>query len=454
MFGPLPDPAQVMVPYGLADLPYAWVFCLIGGLAVSALALVGRLPPALRAFFFCLGQVVFWTAPLAGHLEPDLYGAFPTIDKSGSIAFYLDGVHRRLMAHPIASLSDPAVQLIGVHVGHLWLVQVFDTFLSTAGAFNAQALLYPTLGWWSAALFCTLLGSSWSTGIALGFGFGMGIHVFADLNWYTVEKAAVFVLALYAASLVQTLKGGRWWILSVVAWLGCAFVNWYFALVAAFGAALLLACTRSVHLARACGATVLFALPLVWVQFQLLSGGAHPGSPEAYLHQRAALDVVSLADGTWNRLELWRALDPVFVAAAAWGVWKTHREPGTRALLGVAGVFLLLSVGPFPFGLSNPLWLGLREVVPGFWRVAEPEVFFQGTLLCAMAIGARSLGPSPRPWMYPVVAAIWVVSVETHPAFPGFSAFREPRLAPSWTLQEAPARDRVRDAPSSKDQAQ
>jgi hypothetical protein len=443
-----------MVPHGLAALPIPWALCLIGGLGVTALALVGRFPPALRAFFFCLGQVVFWTAPLAGHLEPDLYGAFPTIDKSGSIAFYLDGVHRRLVAHPIASLSDPAVQLIGIHVGHLWLVEVFDTFLSTAGAFNAQALLYPTLGWWSAALLCTILGSSWSTGIALGFGFGMGLHVFADLNWYTVEKAAVFVLALYAASLAKTFQGGRWWVLSVVAWLGCALMNWYFALVAAVGAAVLLVCTRSVHLARACAATTLLALPLAWFQFQLLGGAAHPGSPEAYLYGRAALDVVSLADGTWNRLELWRALDPIFVAVAAWGTWKTRQEATTRVLLAAGSVFLLLSLGPFPLGLSNPLWLGLRAVVPGFWRVAEPEVFFQGTLLCALAIGARALGPHPRAWMYPVVAAIWVVSVETHPAFPGFSVFREPRLAPAWTHRETPGKvhDKVPDAHSFQDQ--
>ncbi len=435
----------------MAALPFAWVVCLAGGLGLSTLALVGRLPAGARAFFFCLGQVVFWTAPLAGHLEPDLYGAFPTVDKSGSIAFYLDGVHRRLAAHPIASLSDPAVQLIGVHVGHLWIVEIFDTFLSTAGAFNAQALLYPTLGWWSAALFCSLLGCSWVTGIALGFGFGMGLHVFADLNWYTVEKAAVFVLALYAASLAKTLEGGRWWVLSVLAWLLCTLMNWYFALAAAFGAALLWACTRSAFMARACGATALFALPLAWYQLQLLSGGAHPGNPDTYLHQRAALDVVSLTDGTWNRLEMWRALDPVFLGAACWGAWTTRRLAATHALLGMAGVFLLLSLGPFPFGAPNPVWLGIRAVVPGFWRVAEPEVFFQGTILCAMAIGARALGPTPRPWMYPVAVAIWAVSVASHPAFPGFSVFREPRLAPSWSHQEAPVQDRGLRPPSSKD---
>ena len=74
------------------------------------------------------------------------------IDKAGSLLFYLDGVHQRMLLHPWLSPGDPAARLIGVHVGHLWITEIFDLVYSPVGAFNAQALLYPALAWYGAWL--------------------------------------------------------------------------------------------------------------------------------------------------------------------------------------------------------------------------------------------------------------------------------------------------------------
>ena len=35
-----------------------------------------------------------------------VYGSYPTIDKAGSMVFYLDGVHLRMLTDPAASLQD------------------------------------------------------------------------------------------------------------------------------------------------------------------------------------------------------------------------------------------------------------------------------------------------------------------------------------------------------------
>ena len=203
MYGPPPDPRQLMAPVQLGTVPLAYLGCLLTGLAISVLAALRKLPEALRVWLFILGQTIVLTMPLAWYLDRYVFGAFPTIDKEGSLLFYLDGVHVRMLLHPVQSLGDPAAHLIGVQTGHLWVTALFDMFLSPTGAFNAQALLYPALAWWACYLLLRDLCGHGRIAAVLAFAWGMGLHVFRDLNWYTIEKAAIFWLALYLWALYR-----------------------------------------------------------------------------------------------------------------------------------------------------------------------------------------------------------------------------------------------------------
>ena len=406
------------------------------GFAVCALALYRRQPPWLRAWWFCLGQVIVLTAPLAGVLNSVFYGDYPTIDKAGSVAFYLEGVHQTLTFHPIAALSDPACQLIGVHMGHLWVTAFFDLFLHTPGAFNIQALVYPALAWWAASLLLRNTGVSWAGALGLAFSFGMGLHLFRDLNWYTIEKSAVFSLALFFLVLWKAREeGGAWIPWAALAWVGMAFLNWYLGLVGALGAAFSLLIAPNRRLLKACVACGLLGIPLVLWQILLLSGEASPSDPEIYLTHRAMQDVFTLWPPAWNRLEAWRALDPVVFGLAGVAFVTRWRDPWIRGVAALGLALLFLAIGPRPLGLWNPVYMATRFLIPGFWRVAKPEVFFLGTLLCAMLLAARALGSRRSLWVYPVALVFWGSCVRTHPAWPGFSAWQETTLSPRWQHQ-------------------
>ncbi len=433
LYGPPPDPRQIHVDMELIEHPGLYLTCIGLGLAVSLLAAIRKQPGALRAWWFCLGQVIMLTSPLAAILGRGLiYGAYPTIDKAGSLLLYLDGVHRRLTFHPIDSLSDAAAQLVGVHMGHLWVTAFFDLFLSVNDAFNIQGIVYPALGWWAATLLMRQVSDSWRVAVLFGFPFGMGLHVFRDLNWYTIEKASVFALALYAWALVRAWQdGGRWRWIAAGVYLGAAFINWYWALVGAAGCALAVALSRSRNLAVAAAASAVAVLPLVALQFALLSGAASPGDPQSYLTERALLDSFSLVPAQWNRLELHRSLNLVAVGFCLVGLVRRRDDPLVLALALIAGGLFLLALGPqlMP-GVPNPVYLALWHALPGFWRVAKPEVFFEGTWLLALTIGARGLQGRRLSGMflYPLFMAGWLLMVRTHPVYPEFSQYQELKL--------------------------
>ena len=130
MYGPKADPRQRIAPVEVFDVPEAYLVCIGVGLVLSLAALLRAPDVRLRAAAFILGQTILLTAPLAVFLDTWVYGSYPTIDKAGSMVFYLDGVHLRMLTDPAASLQDPAARLIGVHVGHLWVTEFFDVFLS------------------------------------------------------------------------------------------------------------------------------------------------------------------------------------------------------------------------------------------------------------------------------------------------------------------------------------
>lgn len=454
MYGPPPDPAEL--PIDLAAHPGLILVCVLLGLGITGLVAQRKLPVWGRAIAFMVGQVVMLTAPLTLTLGRWVYGSWPTIDKTGSLQFYLDGAHTRLYAHPLESLSDPAVRLIGVHIGHHWLTAVFDLVLPPFGALNASGLFYVLLAWGGCALFAWELQDPDRTrdrrmwvALLAGAPFGLGLHVFRDLNWYTIEKVAVGLLALFAWACLRASRERRWVALPALIFAVTALTNLYLAMVAGVGLfsvwAVTVAGERSLsrpvlHLAVAGVLCLAAAMPIAAYQAVLLDGlCGQLADPEAYLHQRAALDNFSLWPLAWNRLEVWRALNLPLIAAAVWGA---VRSPVARALVVAALPLFGLALGPFLFeGVENPVYMGLRAVAPGFWRVATPEVFFEGSyvlLLGASAVGLnlaldRVQALSRRPWLLWGVAALgWLLLVRTHPAFPGFTEFVDVPLDADW----------------------
>ena len=453
MYGPGPDPRQVLAPVLVYDDPWSHLICVGLGLGISALALWRRPPEALRYLALIVGQVIFLTAPLLWHLDRYVYGAFPTIDKEGSLLFYLDGVHLRMLAHPLLSPADPAARLIGVHVGHLWVTQFFDLFLSPVGAFNAQGLLYLVLGWWCAWLLLREVCSEPRVAFLLGFPFGMGLHVFRDLNWYTIEKAAIFWLPLYMWAVHRAWKrGGRWRYLPGLVFLGMAWTNLYLALVAGVFVALAVAwmaaeVVRSrgtIHpgfrrVLHAASVSALALAPLALWQWALMQGGPQLGTPEQFLWERAALDGFSLAPLRWNRLELHRALNMVAVGLAVFGAVRLRHDRRVQFATAAGFILLALAIGPvlLPGPVMNPVYMLAREVIPGFWRVAKPEVFFHATwmlMLCVAAVELVSFTTSRRGVgiLYGLFVLAWLAMVRSHPAYPPMTMPIESRLSPNW----------------------
>jgi hypothetical protein len=427
----------------LGTAPLPWLLCLALGVGLCLMALWRRPPLLVRATAGVFGQVVLLTAPLAAVFQHAVYGAFPTIDKEGSLLFYLDGVHRRVLLDPLGAALDPAARLIGVHVGHLWVTEALDLVMTTTGAFSVQGLLYPALGWLCAALLLREVSGDGRVALVLGMPFGMGLHVFRDLNWYTIEKAAVFWLALFVWALYRSWRdGGRWtWVAALLFGVG-AWMNLYLGLVgAAIGATALawlaVASMRERTLlvpfrriAWACLWCSALGLPLAVWQHYVMSGGPALGTPAEFLTQRAALDGFSLWPLEWNRLEAWRALDPIGLGLGFAGVLRLWREDGRVRFAAVtAALLFLLSLGPRPIpalDLANPVYMAAWTVVPGFWRVAKPEVFFEGSWLLLLAIGAvyaARLRPSTRQvaLAYTLMVGTWLVTTRAHAVFPAFS---------------------------------
>jgi len=431
VYGPQYSPGNEPTVLQISDTTF-WLTLLIGAI-VTAGALFKRLHPKTRAWLFCFGQVIMLTTPLALVLSSGFYGDYPTTDKAGSLYYYLDGVHERFLFHPVASLDDCAVQLIGVHMGHLWITAFFDLFLPPIGAFNIQALLYPAIAWWSASLLLQRIGQRWDNAIVLGFAYGLCLHVFRDLNWYTIEKAAIFALPLYAYSLLRSHEdGGKWVWAAGLFFAGAAFINWYLALVAGVGTCIAIAASRSLPVLKSLGYGLLFLSPLILYQL-LLMGQGDPGAPvehdyanlqTLYLHERAALDSVSISNLTWNRLELLNALNPCALLLICWGFFRGPMRGLERTLLVVSVGLFAFSLGPYLFsGVRNPVYMAAWWVVPGFWRVAKPEVFFYGTWICLLSIAASKWRSVSLKWAYPLMLLIWIWTVRGHPAFPGFSVF-------------------------------
>lgn len=392
MYGPPPDPRELPVEAPL----YAWVACVLIGLGLAAWA-----RPARRAAFVA-GMTLALTAPAAWMTTQAVWGAWPTVDKAGSLLFYLRGVHR------LADLD--ALRLIGVHVGHLWLTAAFDLVFEPFAAQNAHALLNVGLSWYCAARLFEALGAPRLAALGAALPFGLGLHVFRDIQWYTIEKSGLWWLPLYALALLRRPA------LAPLVYVGAFFYNVYWGvLLALVGAAALPWRPRAVI------ASALAALPLLYAQWRLMHGEDSLGDPAAFA-ARAALD--SWSPLWWNRLEAWRALDP---AALALGLWGLRRRPEAALFVALTAALALGPVSPFYQAFA---------ALPGMWRFAKPEVFFELSWLVLLGVAALE----GRRWLLGATLAFFLVSTRTHPVYPGFSTYVELRLAPGWK-QAVPGMD-------------
>jgi len=180
-------------------------------------------------------------------------------------------------------------------------------------------------------------------------------------------------------------------------------------------------------------------MPLAAWQWALMHGGAQLATPEQFLWERAALDSFTLSPFRWNRLEIHRSLNVVGLGLALLGLVRSRWVGIVRLSSMAALVFFLLSLGPIVTGLGieNPVYMAARAVVPGFWRVAKPEVFFHMTWLLLLGIGAvyvHRTGWSKRTtalW-YLLFVLGWLLMVRTHPAYPPMTTPRDTPLAADW----------------------
>jgi hypothetical protein len=420
MYGPPPDATQVLIA-----VPWtAWAVSLVFGMLMLAAAV--RFSGQVRIAFATLAGTTLLTAPMFGMIPVAVIGSYPTIDKAGSLHFFRESVHWHLW-----NAADPAVQLIGVHLGHLWVVELFIWAMPDWAGFNAESFLNLWLAW-----LCT---SKWlqhrsqvrgprrgavAAAVILAIPFALNLHQFRDINWYTVEKTSIFVLPLWllcvdkrralAAALIGALA---------------MFLNVYMGiLIAAMGAWIVLGAVlrRRWDGVPQVLATAAGMLPFVMWQAVLMHGAHAPGSPEAFLHQRAALDVVSIVPWQWNRLEGWRTMNGlVLLLAFSWCVaavrWRVSTRGGSLWALAGALVAVVIALGP----TGNPLYMALFDYVPGFWRVAKPETFFFIPWLLAVTAAMEAIGPLSRRGvlLLGVVGVLgWFWGVRAHPVYPNFYA--------------------------------
>ena len=414
-YGPAPDPAEMAYAADFSTVPVAWVLCVGAGLAV---AWFGRRSTLLAV----VGLTVALTAPAAALFPSAVWGAWPTIDKSGSLHF----LAMNAQFHSFDP-SAPATQLIGMSMGHLWVTWLFTFFVPAFAASNLHALLNLVLGWWLASRLAVAAGTPERWAITAGFPMGLGLHLMRDINWYTIEKSGTWTLTLYVLCLVQAQRGRRGWIVGAAAAYALAFYynSYHGVLGALVGAGALIVGGRNTRLAVV--ASALAALPLLALQLPSLQNAQLP--PPAAFAERAALDVVTWVPPEWNRLELWGAVDGIVALAALATVLRAFRfanaadVPAARQsrfeLLLFAGLLVpaILSLGP-----TTPLWTGF-QALPGMWRFAKPETFFHLVILGMTVLSGRALHRGrwhPRTVLV-LQLALWVWLVRMHPAYPAFT---------------------------------
>lgn len=410
MYGPPPDPGQVLVAAPLAA--WAWSAAAACALLFAAKRTRGGLQLALAT----AGGLFALTAPMGGMLGTAVVGSYPTIDKAGSLHFFREGVHWHVL-----DASNAGVQLIGVHLGHLWVVQLLALVLPDWAGFNVESFVNLWLAWWCTSAWLEHQGARRAEALLLAIPFALNLHQFRDINWYTVEKTAIFLLPLWALSCSKRRVGAC----AAVGALAM-FLNVYMGvLIAAMGAwwAMRSAVARDGRALGCIAATAAGMVPFAAWQAVLMHGAHAPGTPAQFLNERAALDIVSVVPWAWNRLEGWRAMNLlVLVCAAVWTYGEVTWRRSGWVIVG-AGLTVGLSLGPSVGGVPNPLYMALFYALPGFWRVAKPETFFfipwlLAVTACTQVVRTLDLGRRGVTVLGVVLLLGWAWGVRGHAVYP------------------------------------
>ena len=377
--GPPVDPKQVNISYPI----YTWIIAVVPVIFITVVLM--RTKKNVYRELLLVGLVFFITTfPLFGmcFVTDSIIGAYPTIDKEGSLFFYRQGVHIEALLHPIEAMHNRGVQLIGFHIGHHWITQFFDLFFPVNIAYNFHVLcnfLLSTISMWALLFFQNSDSSKAWTRIGFAILFGCGVHSYVDAHWYTIEKSALYILPTFYLCLVY-IKKPLW---TGIVFFMSAYINLYFAIIGG----MLSLIYFSFHQDQWRQSIGIFGTGIIVLIYQgmLMNYSTSTATPEMYLEQRARFDSLHLFDFDWARIPLYLVVNPILL-------WFGFRSPNKRQWEIVAIIlFFILSLGPYLYtNIANPIYMIFATKIPFMWRFSEPEIFFHLCLLILYTWALRS----------------------------------------------------------------
>ena len=386
-------------------------------------------------FFVLLGSLSLLTSPWLGAIHKAVIGAYPTIDKEGSLLFFEHGVHHLWFTNPSLPIEETGLTLVGIHVGHLWITELFCVIAPTFVAFNIQAFMHLLLN--TLAILYWVDGykwiqaqewEKWMVAILLG----AQLHVFRDIHWYTIEKSALFPLFLFWGTLSRQRNGQGVWQLPVI-YLLASLYNFYWAILCPLLVVteynhLVSAFTRRSRLAKGLVMCCGIGLALAVLQMTLQTPLHQVATPEKFA-SRAALDVFSFGSMDWNRMGIWRPINLVLLGMGLSYIrdFKSFEQhiSSVKGLTVCAILGFCLSLGPvIAPSIPNPVY-SIFKLLPGMWRFAKPEIFL---LIPYAVVGLLALRrPWPK-WTWALAFSLYIAGLYTSIAFPYLTIFIEGKL--------------------------
>ena len=373
------DPKQVNVVYPM----YTWIIALVPMIFITVVLM--RTKKITHRELLLVGLMFFIiTFPLVGmcFVTDSIIGAYPTIDKEGSLFFYRQGVHIDALLNPIEAMHSRGVQLIGFHTGHHWITQFFNLFFPLYIAYNLHVLcnfLLATVSMWTLLFFQDSDHSKAWNRIGFSILFGCGIHSYVDAHWYTIEKSALYILPIFYLCLVY-IKKPLW---TGIVFLISAYINLYFAIISGMLSLIYLGFHRN-QWRQGIGIFATGVIVLIY-QGMLMNYSPISTTPEMYIEQRARFDSLHLFEFDWARIPLYLVINPIIL-------WFGIRSPEKKQWELVAFLlFFVLSIGPCIYAtIENPIYMIFATKIPFMWRFSEPEIFFHLCLLILYTWALRS----------------------------------------------------------------
>ena len=420
----------------------------------------------LNLLLISIATVCICTSPWLAISTKYVIGAYPTIDKEGSFLFYQNGVHVRALLHPIDSLADKSVQLIGFHMGHLWINQFFDVFVSNYAVCNLQVLANLALNLYSCYLLFetqqTLYTEndsvsghipnsianrrthiSWSLFI-VSVCFSLQLHILRDIHWYTVEKSAMYPIFLFWREILLLEKRQTNRYLLGIYYFFATYINFYWGIVLGILGALYTiktAIQKNKPLNLYKNMAICICIGMVIGIYQMLLQKT-PFATQEEFAVRASLDIFDIVHLDWNRMGFWRAIHPLILLFAGGTVAGTlHKKIKEKSiqynaldkktldmvfLLITAIIFAFLSFGPTIYGYTNPIYW-LFSQLPGMWRFAKPEIFFfiPYSIMCIFALQNKYLF---NKYVLCALLCSHIYTTHTSPEYPYITQFIQSTL--------------------------